>query len=63
MPDVIDIHDLPNEDIQFIKKIVGLLREKAKTKETGEGKKEVVFSSHDSNVIGKITREEIYDYL
>lgn len=63
MPDVIDIHDLPNEDVQFIKKIVGFLREKANTKKTGEGKKEVVFSFHDSNVIGKITRKEIYDYL
>jgi hypothetical protein len=60
----IDVHDLPEEDVKLIQGFVEFLREKAKTneykKEEGE---EVKFTAHPSDVIGKLTREEIYDHL
>jgi hypothetical protein len=64
MPDIIDVHDLPEEEVKFIQKIVNLLREKAKMRETKAGEKEeVVFAKWPLGVKGKLTRKEIYEYL
>lgn len=65
MGDIIDVHDLPEEDVEFIEKLVELLREKAKTrKEKVPGEKEEIqFASWPLGVKGKLTRKEIYDYL
>jgi hypothetical protein len=66
MADTIDVHDLPEEDVKFIQELVELLREKARVRKAKmEGKElgETAFTTHPSDVIGKLTRREIYDYL
>jgi hypothetical protein len=59
MPDTINVRDLPDEDIRFIKELVEFLREKAKLRQTREEEK-TSFSSWNLGVKGKLTREEIY---
>ena len=61
MTDTIDVHDLPEEDIRFLEKIVSALRKKAKNV-PGE-KDDVAFKVWPLGVKGKLTRSEIYDYL
>lgn len=60
--DIIDIHDLPNDDIKFIEKLVLFLREKARIKKEYE-KEKVDFASWPLGVKGTLTRKEIYDRL
>ncbi len=60
----IDVHDLPQEEVKFIQKIVELVRERINKKQTKvEVKEEVLFNSWPLGVKGKLTRREIYDYL
>ena len=65
METAIDVHDLPEEDVKLIQDFVEFLREKEKTREVKkeEWEDEVTFNAHPSDVIGKLTREEIYDHL
>jgi len=60
MPDVIDVHNLKEDDARFIEKIVNLLRIQGKEKKEKEN---IVLGSKESQVIGKLTRREIYDHL
>jgi len=64
MASIIDVHDLPEEEVRIIRELVECLRAKAK-KRTGveEERQEVVFTAHPSDVIGDLTRREIYDHL
>jgi len=59
MANTINVRDLPDEDIQFIKKLVDLLREKAKLRQTREEEK-TSFSAWNLGVKENLTREEIY---
>lgn len=66
MADTIDVHDLSDDEVKFIQEFVEFLREKMKMKKIKAEKKEaeeITFATHRSDVIGKLTRREIYDYL
>lgn len=66
MPETIDVHDLAQEDIQFIQRLVELLRGQTKKGRVEIEEKDVDKSgltAHPSDVIGNLTREEIYDHL
>ena len=64
MTDMIDIHGLPEEDVRFIRDFVEFLRQKTKKSEAKvKGKEEIPFADWPLGVKGKLTREEIYDYL
>ena len=63
MAESIDVHDLPAEEVKFIKRLVELLREKAKIRKTKRGEEEIIFGAWPLGVKGKLTRREIYDYL
>lgn len=63
---VLDVSELEEEDVQFLKRLVEVLREQAKRKKAGAKEKDVDerdFAAHPSDVIGELTRREIYDYL
>lgn len=62
MADKIDVHDLPEEQVKFIKEFVDFLRRKRR-KAKVEEKEEIVFASWPLGAKGKLTRREIYDYL
>lgn len=65
MPDSIDVRGLDEQDVSLIEALVRRLRGKAKKKKAKkEGvEKELVFATRHSNVIGKLTRKEIYEDL
>lgn len=61
---VIDVHDLTEEDAKFIQGILELLRQRKRVKgEVLEKPEEINFSSWPLGVKGRLSREEIYDYL
>jgi hypothetical protein len=64
MSETIDVHDLPEEEIELLREFIEFLREKAKVrgKATAE-KEEIIFATWPLGVKGKLTRREIYDYL
>jgi|CryGeyStandDraft_6_1057127.scaffolds.fasta_scaffold504383_2 hypothetical protein len=67
MPDVIDVRGLDEKDIELLQLLAGKLRRRAgqgpQEAKVGEPEKELVFSTHPSEVIGRLTREEIYEDL
>ena len=64
MTEAIDVHDLPENEVRFVKELVELLREKKQeTKKDGEASEEINFATWPLRVKGKLTREEIYDHL
>lgn len=62
MADVIDVRDLPEDEVMFLKKLVDFLKEKATREKAGE-EEEIQLAAWPLGVKGKITRREIYDYL
>ncbi len=68
MKNTIDVHDLPEKEIQFIQQLVDLLKEKAHegTKKRG-GKtqvKRIKLPTYQLGAVhGTLSRGEIYDYL
>lgn len=56
MAESIDVRDLPEEEIKFIKKLVELLREKAKIRKTKREEEEITFSAWPLGVKGKLNR-------
>jgi len=62
MPDVIDVHNLKEDDAKFIEKIVNLLREN-KGEEPKAEQEDIIFSSWPLGTKGTLSREEIYDHL
>lgn len=64
MAENIDVHDLPEDEIKFIRRLVEFLREKAKMRKAMTKEKEqIIFGTWPLGVKGKLTRREIYDYL
>ncbi len=67
MADTIDVRDLPEDDVQFLERWVERLRTKARRErrqpDKTEKKEGPVFAVWPLGVKGKLTREEIYDYL
>jgi hypothetical protein len=66
MAEAIDVGDLPEEEAELVREFVQFLRERMERKKeagkraTDEG---ITFGSWPLGVKGKLTREEIYDYL
>ncbi len=68
MKDTIDVHDLPEKEVQFIQQLVDLLKEKAhegtkKASEKTQGKKIKLLTYQLGAIHGTLSRREIYDYL
>lgn len=64
MTKIIDVRDLPEEKVKFVQNLVQFFRETAKVdNDTHEEGGETTFSAWPLGVKGKLTREEIYDYL
>ncbi len=64
MAKVIDIHDLPEEEVRLVQKFVESLRKKGKRKgEAGIKKEKIRFGAWTLGAKSKFTRKEIYDYL
>jgi hypothetical protein len=65
MADTINVCDLPEEDVRILELWVERLRAKVKRQRQAqrERKEAVDFTTWPLGVKGKLTREEIYDYL
>lgn len=63
MPNIIDVRDLNEEDVKFVEKLVNLLKTQNKGNKGYDGKENIVLGSKESDVIGNLTRREIYDHL
>jgi len=70
MADMIDVKDLDSEDVELVELLIERLRVRAgrrrpirQEQKTTEpvGKEEYIFAAFPSNVIGKLTRKEIYE--
>ena len=58
---IIDVHDLREEDANFVQRMVEFLRKTRKERE-GEAE-EISFATWPLGVKGNLTRKELYDYL
>ncbi len=65
MANTINVRDLPEQDVQLLERWVERLRAKVKRQRAAERerKEEPNFATWPLGVKGKLTREEIYDYL
>jgi hypothetical protein len=67
MPDVIDVSGLDEKDIELLQILAEKLRTRARqgpeTTPVGEPEEELIFATNPSDVIGPLTREEIYEDL
>lgn len=68
MKNTIDVHDLPDKEVQFIQQLVDLLREKAQgsTKKANRiiTEKRIKLPTYQLGAVhGTLSRSEIYDYL
>jgi hypothetical protein len=59
---MIDVRGLPDEDVKFVEKIVEVLKKRA-GEARGQEREDIAFSAWPLGVKGKLTRQEIYDYL
>ncbi len=65
MPELIDVHDLPEEKAEFVQKLVEFLRkdEETKKKEKTQRVENINFlSKRMGNVKGTLSRKEMYDF-
>lgn len=62
MADVIDLRDLPEDQVKFIQKLVESLKKKSKIRKK-RGVEAIAFATWPLGVKGKLARKEIYDYL
>lgn len=65
MPELIDVHDLPEEKAEFVQKLVEFLRkdEETKKKEKSPRVEKINFLSKQmGNVKGTLSRKEMYDF-
>ena len=63
MARIIDVHDLPVEDVVVIEKLVRLLRNKTHVAITQNNAEEPSFSTWPLGAKGKLTRKEIYEHI
>ncbi|MGB9622730.1 MAG: hypothetical protein ACPL07_02685 [Candidatus Bathyarchaeia archaeon] len=57
----LEVGDLNEEEIRIVKEFINLLR--ARRSEKARESEEIVFKTWPLRVKGRLTREEIYDYL
>ena len=58
----LDVHDLPEEEVKIVQKVIDLFRTREKMKQEHVEEK-IEFAAWPLGVKGKLTRKEIYDYL
>jgi hypothetical protein len=67
MPDTIGVRGLDDKDIALLQHLADTLRSRAqsgrKADKVTEPEEVLVFATHHSDVIGSLTREEIYEDL
>jgi len=64
MASIIDVHDLPEEEVKIIQDLVECLRARARAKKEEAAEEEKIdFAAWPLGVKGTLTREEIYDHL
>jgi len=63
MTRMIDVHDLPVEDVVFIENLVRLLRNKTHVAIAQKNADEPNFSTWPLGAKGKLTRKEIYEHI
>ncbi len=67
MGTVLDVQDLPDDRVEYLKNLIVLWRKQEQNRQHQEKKAQkkeaIVFSTHDSKPLGPITRDEIYDHL
>ena len=70
MGTILDVQDLPDERVEYLKNLIALWRkqnqhhpEEKSGKAVKREDQDIVFTAHPSKVIGRLTRQEIYDYL
>ena len=66
MENYIDVRGLKEEDIRLLKELAVLLKQRVKAKKRKGGdarRKKIVLGTHRSDVIGALTRREIYEHL
>ena len=65
MPDSIDVRGLNDQDIKVVQLLVDTLRSRTKSgreeAKASEPEDTLIFATHHSDVIGPLTREEIYE--
>jgi len=59
----INLEGLSEEQVRFIEAFVAFLRQYNRIQRADQNQEEVTFATHRSGVKGRLTREEIYDYL
>jgi len=60
----IDVSDLSDKDIKIVQEFVKILRVRTRKELSLKSQDErIVFATRESDIIGSLTREEIYDYL
>ena len=70
METVLDVRGLPDERVEYLKNLITIWRkqdqdrsEEKIEKNVDREDQDIVFTTHPSKVIGRLTRQEIYDYL
>lgn len=63
MQRIVNLEDLPDEQVRLIQQLIEFLKPKRKKEQPDKGKKRITFASYKIGVKGKLTRKEIYDYL
>ena len=63
MKRIIDVHDLPVEDVVIIENLVRLLRNKTQVAINPKNTEEPNFSTWPLGAKGKLTRKEIYEHI
>ena len=56
--EALDVTDLPKNKVEELKQLIKEWRQEEQATEDGD--EDIVFAVHDSNVIGSLTRREIY---
>jgi len=62
MARTIDVEGLSEEQVKLVEEFVEFLKNRRR-KVFEKGEEEVSFATHRSGVKGRLTRDEIYDYL
>ena len=63
--EALDVRGVPEEKVSYLQRLIEQWRQEAAQAEDGKpGEDEgIVFATHPSKVIGRLTRREIYDHL
>jgi len=63
MQRIINLENLPDEQVRLIQQLIEFLKIKGKRERSDKGKKKINFACFKIGVKGKLNRKEIYDHL